>query len=153
VCSDVSMPGSWIAQYYVPLRCCVGRCISVVCDTEQHSGLYQNEIAKNIFLGKKSQLGAQFILNIYIYIYIYIYQSLHVSGDYVPIIRRNYCVYATLGTCYSVWMTVWYAWWNETESFLPLCVPDSRLHRITSTKCRINTVVSPDDGHIVARNM
>jgi len=27
------------------------------------------------------------------------------------------------------------------------------LHRITSTKCRINTVVSPDDGHIVARNM
>ena len=25
-------------------------------------------------------------------------------------------------------------------------------HR-TSTKCRKNTVVSPDDGHIVARNM
>jgi hypothetical protein len=24
---------------------------------------------------------------------------------------------------------------------------------ITSTKCRTNTVVSPDDGHIVARNM
>jgi len=23
----------------------------------------------------------------------------------------------------------------------------------TSTKCRINTVVSPDDGHIFARNM
>jgi len=23
----------------------------------------------------------------------------------------------------------------------------------TSTKCHINTVVSPDDGHIVARNM
>ena len=36
-------------------------------------------------------------------------QSLHVSGDYVPIIRRNSCVYATLGTCYSVWMTVWCA--------------------------------------------
>jgi hypothetical protein len=35
------------------------------------------------------------------------------------------CVYATLGTCF----------------------------RITSTKCGINTVVSPDDGHIVARNM
>jgi len=27
----------------------------------------------------------------------------------------------------------------------------STLH--TSTKCRINTVVSPDDGHMVARNM
>jgi len=33
------------------------------------------------------------------------------------------------------------------------CVPDSHPHRITSTKCRINTVVSPDDGPIVARNM
>jgi len=33
------------------------------------------------------------------------------------------------------------------------CIPDSHPHRITSTKCRINTVVSPDDGHMVARNM
>jgi len=40
--------------------------------------------------------------------YVYFF-PLHVSGDYVPIIRRNICIYATLGTCYSVWMTVWYA--------------------------------------------
>ena len=33
---------------------------------------------------------------------------------------------------------------------IPPCIPDSHPHRITSTKCRINTVVSPDDGHIVA---
>jgi len=33
-------------------------------------------------------------------------------------------VYATLGTCYSVWMTVWYA-----------------------------GAYAPDDGHTVARNM
>jgi len=32
-------------------------------------------------------------------------------------------------------------------------IPDGRPHRITSTKCRINTFVSPDDGRIVARNM
>jgi hypothetical protein len=31
--------------------------------------------------------------------------SLHVSGNYVPIIRRNNCIYATLGTRHSVWMT------------------------------------------------
>jgi len=37
--------------------------------------------------------------------------------------------------------------------FIPPCIPDSHPHRITSTKCRINTVASPDDGHIVARNM
>jgi len=33
------------------------------------------------------------------------------------------------------------------------CTPDSHPHRIISTKRRINTVVSPDDGHIVVRNM
>jgi hypothetical protein len=27
--------------------------------------------------------------------------SLHVSGDYVPIIRRNNCIYMTLGICHS----------------------------------------------------
>jgi hypothetical protein len=39
--------------------------------------------------------------------------SLHVSCDYVPIIRRNICIYATLCICYSVWMTVRYAGWIE----------------------------------------
>jgi hypothetical protein len=46
-------------------------------------------------------------------------------------------------TCYSVWMTVWYA----------PCISDSHPYRITSTKCHKNIVVSPDDGHIVGRNM
>jgi hypothetical protein len=66
----------------------------------------------------------------------------------VPIIRRNNCVCATLGTCYSLWMTAWYAGCNQTSP----CIPDSHPQRITSTKVRI-TFVSPDDGHIVARNM
>jgi len=29
----------------------------------------------------------------------------------------------------------------------------SHPHRVTSTKCRIDTVISPDDGYIVTRNM
>ena len=33
------------------------------------------------------------------------------------------------------------------------CIPASHPYRITSTKCRINTFLSLDDGHIVARNM
>ena len=45
--------------------------------------------------------------------------------------------------------------------YLSLCVddclvhrvPDSHLHRVTNTKCHIDTVISPDDGHIVVRNM
>jgi len=63
----------------------------------------------------------------------------------VSISRRNNYIFATLYTCYYVWVTVWYAGWNV--SFHPA------YHRIKSTKCRINTVVPPDDGHIVARNM
>ena len=27
------------------------------------------------------------------------------------------------------------------------------IDRVTNTKCRIDTVISPDDGHIVARNV
>jgi hypothetical protein len=36
---------------------------------------------------------------------------------------------------------------------MTICIPDSHPHRITNTKCRINTVVSPDDGPIVGRNI
>ena len=68
----------------------------------------------------------------------------------MPVIRRNNCIYATLGICHSVWVTVWYAGWN---SFITPCIPDSHPYRIVSTKCRINAVVSPDDRHIVARNV
>jgi len=77
---------------------------------------------------------------------LYIYQSLHVLGDYVPIIRRSNFICATLGTCYSVWLTFWYAPWAGR-------IQDSHPQRIASTKCHINTVVSHDDGHLVARNM
>ena len=44
-------------------------------------------------------------------------------------------------------MTVWYAGRQAP------CIPDSHLYRVTNTRCRIGTVFSPDDGHIVARNM
>ena len=37
--------------------------------------------------------------------------------------------------------------------FIPPCIPDSHLYRAKNTTCRIGTVFSPDDGHIVARNM
>jgi len=36
--------------------------------------------------------------------YVYLF-SLHVSCNYVPIMRRKDCIYVTLGTCYSVRMT------------------------------------------------
>ena len=33
------------------------------------------------------------------------------------------------------------------------CIPDSHLHRVTYARCHIDTLDSPDDGHMVARNM
>jgi hypothetical protein len=38
-------------------------------------------------------------------------------------------------------------------SFIPPSIPDSHPYRITSNKCRTDTVISPDDGHIVAKNV
>ena len=35
----------------------------------------------------------------------------------------------------------------------PPCIPYSHLYRVTNIRFRIGTVFSPDDGHIVARNM
>jgi len=32
-------------------------------------------------------------------------------------------------------------------------VPDGHLHRVTYTRCRIDTVDSPDDEHMGAQNM
>jgi len=46
-------------------------------------------------------------------------------------------------------MTVWYAGWTE----IPTCIPDGHLRRVTYTRCRIDTINSPDDGHMAARNM
>jgi hypothetical protein len=42
---------------------------------------------------------------------------------------------------------------SDMQGGIPPCIPDSHPHRIKNTKCCINTVVAPDDGHIVARNM
>jgi hypothetical protein len=39
------------------------------------------------------------------------------------------------------------------KSRIPPCVPDSHPYRVTNTRCRIGTVISPDDGHTVAQNM
>jgi hypothetical protein len=37
--------------------------------------------------------------------------------------------------------------------WIPPCIPDSHLYRVTNTRFCIGTVFFPDDGHTVARNM
>jgi len=71
---------------------------------------------------------------------IFISTSVHVSGNYVPIIRRTYCIYATLVYC------TLYGWLSGLQTRQP------SIHS-EKYQCRIDTVSSPDDGHIVARNM
>jgi len=39
--------------------------------------------------------------------------------------------------------------WN----FIQACIPDSHLYRVTYTRCRINTIGSPDDEHVADRKM
>jgi hypothetical protein len=33
------------------------------------------------------------------------------------------------------------------------CTPNGHLYRVTYTRCRIDTINSPDDGHMAAQNM
>ena len=46
----------------------------------------------------------------------------------------------------------YYVYFYESLHF-PDCITDSHPHRIPSTECCTNTVVSPDDGPIIALNM
>jgi len=51
-------------------------------------------------------------------------------------------------------LVILYGWLSGRQGgMIHFTLHTSHPYRITSTKCRINTVVSPDDGHIVARNM
>jgi len=90
-----------------------------------------------------NELDAQFF-----FIYVYFY-SLDVSDNHMFIIRRINCINMIYGLCYFAYMTVLY----EGLLFIQICVPDGHLHTVTYTRFRIDTVNSPDNGHIAVRNM
>jgi len=77
-----------------------------------------------------NQLDAQFFFT-----YVYFYY-LHVSGSHVPIIRRSNCINTTSGIDDGL-----------------VCTSNGHLYRVTYTRCRIDTINSPDDRHMAARNM
>ena len=97
-----------------------------------------------LFVFVNNQLDAQVFFFMYLY-----FCSLHVSYSYVSIITRINCVNTTSGICHSVVMTFWYAGLGEIQT----CIPQGHHHRVTYTGCRIDTINSPDDGHIAVRNM
>ena len=81
---------------------------------------------------------------------IFISNSLHVSGNYVHIIGRTYCIYTTL-----VFFSL--CWWLSGLLVGMRLIPNQQTRQPPTQsekyRCRIDIVSSPDDGHIVARNM
>jgi hypothetical protein len=64
------------------------------------------------------------------------------SGELIVSIRH--LVYVTLYRgpfSVQVWM-----------SLIQTCTPDGHLYRVTYTRCRIDAINFPDDGHRAARN-
>ena len=72
---------------------------------------------------------------------IFISTFLHVWGNYVPIIRRTYCIYAKL---------VFFILYRWLSGLLQTRQPPIQSEK---NQCHIVTVSSPDDWHIVARHM
>jgi len=62
------------------------------------------------------------------------------SGELIVTIRHLVCV--TL-----------YRWPFSVQVWIQTCTLNGHLYRVTYTRCRIDTVHSPDDGHVAARNM
>jgi len=86
---------------------------------------------------KWNQLGAHFILSTFINLYMFRMSKCPSSGETTAFMRHLVLV-------------ILCGWLSGMED--APCIPDSHPHRITSTKCRINAVVSPDYGHTVTRN-
>ena len=76
--------------------------------------------------------------------------SLYNFVNKAKLMHNLFLVYLQIFTCFG---RLWAQHKEKQVSGYAGCIPDGHPHRMTSTKCHINTVVSPDDGHVVARNM
>ena len=83
----------------------------------------------------------------FFFVYVY-FNSLHVSNIQVLIIRRFNCINTKLsGICHSDRLVCRFGRSVQT------CIPYGHLRRVTYTRYRIDTIESPDDEHLNARNM
>jgi hypothetical protein len=96
--------------------------------------------------------------------------KLHMSSfvNKTSLVHNLFLIYLSISACFGrIWAhhqekqlcfcETRYLWFCVDDCLvcgsICFCTPDSDPHRITSTKCRKNTVVAPDDGPIVAQNM
>jgi len=96
-----------------------------------------------------NQLEAQFLSSCMFFSILYMFRAAMCpsSGELIVSIRHLVCVTPcryTFGV--QVWMRL-------QSSVIQTCTPNGHLHRVTYTRCRIDTINSPDDGHMVSRNM
>ena len=87
-----------------------------------------------------NQLDAQFLLYIFISI-LYMFRATLRSSSGESIVSIQHLVYVTLCR------------WPSGTQVGTTCVPDGHLHRVTYTRCCIDTIDSPDDKRKVARNV
>jgi len=69
---------------------------------------------------------------------LYMFRAIMCSSSGELIVSIQHLVYVTL--C-------------RWPSGMQVCISDSHLHRVTYTRCHIDTINSPDDEHMSARNM
>ena len=79
------------------------------------------------------------------------FNSLHVSSKLMLIIRRINCINTASGICHCVSVAISSA--GQKGGSFPTCTQNGHRHRVTYTRCCIDTIDSPDDEHKVARNM
>jgi len=77
----------------------------------------------------------------FIYI-LYMFRAAMCSSSGELIVSMRHLVYVNL--C---------RWLSGMQVGIPTCIPDGHLHRVTYTRCRIDTINSPDEEHMTARNM
>jgi len=71
--------------------------------------------------------------------------------SYLYMFRATICPSSgeiTVSMRHLVFFTL-YGWLSGMQA----CLPGSHRHRVANIKCVTDTIISPDDGHIVARNM
>ena len=85
--------------------------------------------------------------NSFLYMFIsilYMFRAFNCSSSGDSIVSIRYLVYVALCRWSSA-MQVW--------TGVQTCIPGGHLHRATYTRYRIDTIESPDDEHLNARNM
>ena len=97
----------------------------------------------NVHLGIiliSNQLDAQFLL------YIFLFQFSTCS--------EQLCAHHQESQLYQyIWYTSRCVGGLPVCRSVPTCIPDGRLHRVTYTRCCIDSIDSPDDEHWATRNM